>query len=100
MTGCRFAFHVELFKSIFSLMLLFAASAANAASVDWKLYGAASVSTQSFCFYDEKSVIRASNSYVRVWTKCLAQKAPLPSGGTYSHSLGFSRELVLPFSWM
>ena len=45
-----------------------------AADVDWKLYGGASVDGPSFCFYDANSVAHASAGYVRVWTKCLAQK--------------------------
>lgn len=48
--------------------------AARAADVDWKLYGGASVAGPSFCFYDAKTVARASSGYIRVWTKCLPQK--------------------------
>jgi hypothetical protein len=50
------------------------ASLARAADVDWKLYGGASLAGPSFCFYDAASVTRTSDSYIRVWTKCLAQK--------------------------
>jgi hypothetical protein len=49
-------------------------SSAQAAHVDWKLYGGASVTGPSFCFYDAKSVAHTSSGYIRVWAKCLAQK--------------------------
>lgn len=55
-------------------LALMLASLARAADVDWKLYGGASLAGPSFCFYDAASVTRTSNSYIRVWTKCLAQK--------------------------
>jgi hypothetical protein len=38
----------------FALALL--ASSAKAADVDWKMYGGASLSGTSFCFYDTNSV--------------------------------------------
>jgi hypothetical protein len=50
------------------------ASSAQAADVDWKMYGGASIDGPSYCFYDANTVTRASNSFVRVWTKCLALK--------------------------
>jgi hypothetical protein len=49
-------------------------SSAEAADVDWKLYGGASVTVPSFCFYDAGSTARTSSGYIRLWTKCLAQK--------------------------
>jgi len=57
------------------LLLLNLSVSAKAADVDWKLYGGASVAGPSFCFYDAKTVTRiATSGYIRVWTKCLAQK--------------------------
>jgi hypothetical protein len=50
------------------------ASSAEAADVDWKMYGGASVGGPSYCFYDAKSVAHTSNGNMRVWTKCLTQK--------------------------
>jgi len=57
----------------YALVLTLACSA-KAADVDWKMYGGASVSGPSFCFYDANSIARASSGHIRVWTKCLAQK--------------------------
>ncbi len=51
------------------------ASSAAASDVDWKLYGGVSVAGPTFCFYDANSVGRTSSGYIRVWTKCLTQKA-------------------------
>lgn len=45
------------------------------ASVDWKAYGAASLGEQTLCFYDAKGVVHVAGDHVRVWTKCLSQKA-------------------------
>lgn len=58
----------------YALALGTLASSAQAADVDWKLYGSASVTGTSFCFYDAHSAARTSSGYIRVWTKCLAQK--------------------------
>ncbi|HET9686943.1 MAG TPA: hypothetical protein VFP79_07155 [Pseudolabrys sp.] len=49
---------------------------AQAADVDWKFYGGASVDGDSYCFYDSKGIVRTFDSHfshVRVWTKCLLQ---------------------------
>jgi len=64
---------VRIIIVAYALALMLALSA-QAAEVDWKLYGGASVAGPSLCFYDAASVTRASNSCIRVWTKCLAQK--------------------------
>ena len=50
------------------------ASEAHAADVDWKFYGAASVSGAELCFYDANGVVRMPDGNVRAWTKCLAQQ--------------------------
>jgi hypothetical protein len=47
---------------------------AHSADVDWKVYGFASVAGAEVCFYEDRSVVRAPNGFVRVWTKCLSQK--------------------------
>jgi hypothetical protein len=50
------------------------ASMANAANVDWKMYGTATAEDQeTVCFYDASSVVRSSDERIRVWTKCLLQ---------------------------
>ena len=56
------------------LVLVSNAALAQTTDVDWKLFGAASVDGASFCFFDAKSVACSSDGYIRVWTKCLAQK--------------------------
>lgn len=58
----------------FLLWVLAATTApAQLLDVDWKLYGAASVSGQSFCFYDEKGITQQPDGHIRVWTKCIPQ---------------------------
>jgi hypothetical protein len=47
---------------------------AQAADVDWKFYGGASIDGDSLCFYDAKGAIRGPEGRIRVWTKCLPQK--------------------------
>jgi hypothetical protein len=61
-------------RIIAACVLTLLASSARAADVDWKLYGGASVSGQSWCFYDAKSVARLSGGFIRFWTKCVLQK--------------------------
>jgi hypothetical protein len=52
-----------------------ATSVAQAADVDWKMYGFATVREEGeVCFYDAKGVARAADGNVRVWTKCLSRK--------------------------
>ena len=55
-------------------LVLMLASSVQAADVDWKFYGGASIAGPSSCFYDANTVAHTSSGYVRVWTKCLAQK--------------------------
>jgi hypothetical protein len=43
------------------------------ASVDWKLYGGASIDGASFCFYDANGVVQEPGNQIRVWTKCLPE---------------------------
>jgi len=55
------------------------ATSAKEEDVDWKMYGSvmdgsASIAGPSVCFYDANTVTRAANSFVSVWTKCLARK--------------------------
>ncbi len=59
---------------LIACIALMAAPIAMAEDVDWKLYGGATLSGPSFCFYDAHSVSRNSTGTIRVWTKCLAQK--------------------------
>jgi len=47
---------------------------AQAADVDWKMYGSASVPGPTICFYEAKGVTRTPDRLVRVWTKCLSQQ--------------------------
>jgi hypothetical protein len=49
-------------------------SMAEAADVDWKMYGGASDPGTMFCFYDTNSVAHPSSGVIRFWTKCLLQK--------------------------
>jgi len=56
------------------LSLLSSTALAQTPDVDWKMFGGASVAGPSLCFFDAKSVVRTSSGYIRVWTKCLAQK--------------------------
>src|SRR5262245_49773920 len=46
----------------------------QAADVDWKVFGGASVAGSEICFYDAKGVVRMRRGLVRVWTKCLSQQ--------------------------
>jgi hypothetical protein len=46
---------------------------AQISDVDWKLYGGAAVSGQSFCFYEARGITRQPAKHVRVWTKCLSK---------------------------
>jgi hypothetical protein len=57
------------------LALLFAgASSAQAADVDWKLYGTSTIKAETdICFYDSDGVTWKSDKLVRVWAKCLRQ---------------------------
>ncbi|HEY2068597.1 MAG TPA: hypothetical protein VGG48_03495 [Rhizomicrobium sp.] len=64
------------------MMVAIWSNPASAADVDWKFYGGASTtySGPAYCFYDERGIVRESNGFIRVWTKCLLQKnldAPL-----------------------
>jgi len=80
---CKVAAHPERVQfGLLQLRTLIAACAfgltlislAQAADVDWKMYGIASVEGGSVCFYDANGVTRTPAKYVRVWTKCLLQK--------------------------
>ena len=48
------------------------ATSAQAADVDWKMYGTAPIDGGVICFYESKGVI--TRPALRVWTKCLLQK--------------------------
>jgi hypothetical protein len=61
-------------RCVLSLSLMFPCATLQAADLDWKMFGGASVAGPSLCFYDVGTVAHASNNYVRVWTKCLALK--------------------------
>ena len=63
--------HKSLIGCVFTLAL---AASAQAADVDWKMYGTASIDGGVICFYDAKGVARTADNNVRVWTKCLLQK--------------------------
>ena len=47
-------------------------TSAQAADVDWKMYGTASIDGGVVCFYEGKGVI--AQPALRVWAKCLLQK--------------------------
>jgi hypothetical protein len=47
-------------------------TSAQAADVDWKMYGAASIPDRVVCFYESKGLV--AQPTLRVWTKCLLQK--------------------------
>jgi hypothetical protein len=57
-------------------LMAFAAitATAQAADVDWKMYGGASVSEPEICFYDAKGSVRTPERFVRVLTKCFSRK--------------------------
>ena len=59
----------KLLACSFALAL---AASAQAADVDWKMYGTASIDGGVVCFYEGKGVI--TRPALRVWTKCLLQK--------------------------
>ena len=46
----------------------------EAGAVDWKVFGASSVSGSEICFYEAKGIVRTPKGLVRVWTKCLSQQ--------------------------
>jgi len=51
---------------------LMGATSAQAADVDWKLYGGATIDQKAeVCFYDANGVTWKSDKLFRVWTKCL-----------------------------
>lgn len=60
--------HKSLIGCAFALALT---ASAQAADVDWKMYGTAS-DMGVVCFYDAKGVV--TRPALRVWTKCLLQK--------------------------
>jgi hypothetical protein len=47
---------------------------AQAADVDWKMYGGASVSEPELCFYDAKGAVRTPERLASVLTKCFSRK--------------------------
>ncbi len=49
------------------------ALAAQAADVDWKMYGGMSAPEAEICFYDAMGIGRTPDALLRVWTKCLPQ---------------------------
>jgi hypothetical protein len=57
-----------------AILMLLSPSLAQPSSVDWKLYGGASVDGRSWCFYDAAGVTRRTDGNIRVWTKCLLEK--------------------------
>jgi hypothetical protein len=59
---------------LFALVGAPAVALAQALSVDWKVYGAASVDGREACFYDAKGVVHGTDGHIRVWTKCLSIK--------------------------
>jgi len=72
---------VSVVRILAACVLFVLTSSAEAADVDWKVYGGvdwkkfgSSFSGQSFCFYDAKTVMHTSSGYVRVWIKCVAEK--------------------------
>jgi len=61
---------MRFIAAIFSLTLV----PAQAAAVDWKVYGTTSVEGGSVCFYDADGVTRTADRHLRVSTKCMLQK--------------------------
>jgi hypothetical protein len=57
-------------------LMAFAAitATAQAADVDWKMYGGASVAGPEICFYDAKGAVRTPERLVRVSTECFFLK--------------------------
>ncbi len=73
MTAYCFCFRGFALWSVFALLLASAGSA-QAADVDWKVYGAANVDQKAeVCFYEANGVTAKPDTLVRVWAKCLLQ---------------------------
>ena len=65
--------HKSSIACAFALAAL--AASAQAADVDWKMYGTASIDGGGVvCFYEGKGVVARAPSILRVWTKCLLQR--------------------------
>jgi hypothetical protein len=47
---------------------------AQAASVDWKFSGGASLDGHSESFYDARGVAKGQDGHIRVWTKVLFKR--------------------------
>src|SRR5262245_26215226 len=63
--------HKPLIACAFALVLT---APAQAADVDWKVYGTTSIDGGLVCFYEGKGIIARAPSTLRVWTKCLLQR--------------------------
>src|SRR5262249_30237424 len=61
---------MRFIAAIFSLTLV----PAQAAAVDWKVYGTTSIEGGSVCFYDADGVTRTADRHLRVSTNCMLQK--------------------------
>lgn len=58
-----------------ALILVFGSGAiAQPRNVDWKLYGSATFTEPTLCFYDFKGIEYRPDTLIRVWTKCLRQR--------------------------
>ena len=57
------------------VLALFTGASAQAADVDWKLYGSSTITQAEtdICFYDANGITWKSDKLVRVWVKCLLQ---------------------------
>ncbi len=75
-----------------AVAFLSAVALAQDAGVDWKVYGTASVGEQTLCFFEAKGVAHMAGGHVRVWTKCLSQKALDAVDTTKDHGALISKE--------
>ena len=70
---------------------------ANAADVDWKLYGAADHKQR--CFYDANSVSLQSAGHLRIWTKCFdedeMEAAASPGAGRDENIVKLTAEKII-----
>lgn len=57
------------------LLIVVRGAFAQPPGVDWKLYGGTSLNERAWCFYDATGITQMPSAHVRVWTKCLREKA-------------------------
>ncbi len=78
MTSCRELPAVPAMAAAIAAVLALLAGPlpahAQAATADWKFYGAGNTGVASLCFYDARGAASSADGHVRVLTKCLREK--------------------------